>query len=255
MPSLRELQCNFASAIFAGGVPDDQLLACCGGAPEQVAQGLDAYRRSVLANLSSAVQATYPVVRAIVGHDFLVAATLCYAHERPSTSGDLNAFGHDFGDFLAHYGPAMSLPYLSDMARLEWQVLQVHGAEEAREQDLSRLTSTPPERWGELRFRLDPAHACLASDWPIARIWEVNQPDYIGDFQVDFDRAQTVLIQRRQAGIVVEVLDPGEGDFLQALEAGLDFAAAVEAAAQIPAFDLAVTLQRFIANGLLRQAC
>ncbi|MFA6311769.1 MAG: DNA-binding domain-containing protein [Sterolibacterium sp.] len=254
MPSLHKLQTDFAAAIFSGGDHVDALLAHCGGDGGRAALGLEAYRRSVLANLGGAVQATYPVLEAIVGKDFLTAAARRYALERPSTSGDLNAYGSDFDDFLAGYAPAADLPYLPAVARLEWLVQQVYGAADAQAQDFTALAATPPERWRELHFRLDPAHACLESTWPLARIWEVNQPDYDGDFLVDFDRAQTVLIHRRPGGTAVEALHPGEADFLRALGAGLNLDAAVEDATRFAEFDLQASLQRFIAAGLLRQA-
>ncbi|MCX7176174.1 MAG: DNA-binding domain-containing protein [Proteobacteria bacterium] len=253
MPSLHKLQADFAGAVFSGGDHVDVLLAHCGGDRGRAAQGLEAYRRSVLANLGVAVQATYPVLEAIVGKEFLAAAARRYAMERPSTSGDLNAYGGDFDDFLARYEPAAALPYLPDVARLEWLVQQVYGAKDVPAQDFGILAATPPDRWGELRFRLDPAHACLESAWPLARIWEVNQPGYAGDFEVEFDRPQTVLIHRRPGGTAVEALNPGELDFLRTLGAGQTLAAAVDAAAQFETFELQTCMQRCIAVGLLRQ--
>lgn len=254
MPSLHKLQTDFAAAVFAGAEHIDAMLAHCGGDRSRAAHGLEAYRRSVLANLSVAVRATYPVLEAIVGKEFLAAAARRYAMERPSTSGDLNAYGSDFDDFLAGYAPAADLPYLPAVARLEWLVQQVYGAVDAPAPDFTALAATPPERWQELHFRLDPAHACLESAWPLARIWEVNQPNYDGDFLVDFDQTQTVLIHRRPGGTAVEVLNPGEPEFLRALGAGLNLDAAVDAAARFAGFDLQASMQRFIAVGLLRQA-
>ncbi|HJW03354.1 MAG TPA: DNA-binding domain-containing protein [Azospira sp.] len=251
MPSLPELQGAFAAAIFAGDGAGAALLAHCAGTSEQAARGLAAYRRGVLGNLSAAVQATYPVLAAIVGPDFLAAAARRYALERPSCSGDLNAYGGDFDQFLAGYAPAAALPYLPAVACLEWLIQEVSGAEDGPEQDLAALAATAPEAWGELCFQLDPAHGCLAEDWPVARIWEVNQPGYAGDFQVDFERGQTVLVHRRPQGIAVEALPPGEYALLEALGTGASLATAVEAAAQDEGFDLAAALQRGITQGLL----
>ncbi|MBS1159812.1 MAG: hypothetical protein H6R15_2231 [Proteobacteria bacterium] len=253
MSALRELQTDFAAAMFAGDAA--KLLAHCAGDPERARQGIAAYRRSVLANLAAAVQATYPVSENIVGGEFLAAACRRYAESHPSRSGDLNAYGDQFAALLADYAAAASLPYLPDVARLEWLILQVHGAEDAPAQDLSRLATAPPESWGELRFRLDPAHALLASRWPVVRIWEVNQPDNGGDFAVDFRQPENALIQRRPAGIAVERLGAGEQALLAALQAANTLGEAVEQAiSDDEDFDLQGALQRFIGNGLLRLA-
>lgn len=123
----------------------------------------------MLANLSAAVRTTYPVVGAIIGEAFLDAAARRYALGHPSASGDLNACGSDFGDFLASFAPAASLPYLPDVARLEWLVHSVYGREDAPPQDLALLAGTTPDRWGDLHFQSDPAHEVMVSRWPLGR--------------------------------------------------------------------------------------
>jgi hypothetical protein len=248
MPSLRELQSAFAAAVFGDEMPFRFL------AGSSLQRGLEAYRRSVLANLAAAVRTTYPVVGAIVGDTFLDAAARRYARTRPSASGDLNAYGSDFGDFLASFAPAASLPYLPDVARLEWLVHAVYGREDAPSQDLSKLAGTLPEGWGDLHFELDPAHEVMASRWPLVRIWEVNQPGYGDDFRVDFDEAQIALIHRRENGTTVEKLARGEYRLLHALAEGASLGAAVGGAAGEEGFDLQSALRRFIACGLIRRA-
>jgi hypothetical protein len=252
MPSLRELQSGFAAAVFSGGEQATGFLSWCDG--RKPVRGLEAYRNSVLANLAGAVRTTYPVLERIVGKPFLTAAINCYVLGRPSTSGDLNAYGSDFGDYLATYEPAADLPYLSDVARLEWLVQAVYGMADAPNQELSGLATTPSERWGDLHFRLDPAHVVLASRWPLARIWEVNQQGYTGDFRVNFDERHIVFIHRRSAEIVVERLDDGEYTLIQSLVSGDTLTQAVEQASYLEGFNLQSALQRFVANGLLRQA-
>jgi hypothetical protein len=254
MSALRELQADFAAAMFSGDeTAVAQLLAHCDG--PLAGAGVGAYRDSVLSNLAAAVEATYPVVGAIVGTEFLAAAVRRYAREVPSRCADLNAYGDAFDRFLADYPPAASLPYLPDVARLEWAVQQVFVAPDAPPQDMTRLAATPPEAWGELRFRLDPGHALLDSPFPLVRIWEVNQPGYAGDFNVNFATAQHVLVHRRPAGTVVEALTPADYAFVITLKAEATLADAVDAAVAADAvFDLSATLQRHLHSGLLQQA-
>lgn len=68
MSSLHETQSQFAKALVCDD-SDTALLLHCAGSPEQVRAGINAYRRSVHANWSLAVAATYPVLATIVGHD------------------------------------------------------------------------------------------------------------------------------------------------------------------------------------------
>lgn len=252
MPSLREFQTGFAEAVFSAGAPSAAVMAWF--APVHAAAGIAAYRRGVRANLAGAVRASYPVVERIVGPAFLDAAIRRYVLARSSTRGDLNAYGHDFDAFLAGFEPAAGLPYLPDVARMEWAVQQVYGMADAPAQNLAPLVAILPQRWGDLHFQLDSAHAILRSSWPLARIWAVNQPDYEGDFAIDFDSAQTILIHRRPDGTAVEALTPGEAEWLSGLKQDLPLESAVAQAAAHTGFDLAAALRRFIGNGLIRRA-
>jgi len=254
MPALREMQAAFAAAAF-GGAADHRAFLDRFVHPEcrRAAQGLAAYRTSVLANLSAALTATYPLVQTIVGPDFFAAAARAYVMEVPSRSGDLNDYGDALDRFLGAYPPAASLAYLPDVARLEWRIQQVHRAPSAPAQDLTALAAMDGEEWDSLCFRLDPGHQLLASDWPLARIWAVNQPDYQGDFSVDFTQGQPVVVQRQAEGVQVMALARGEYRFLDALGQCRSLAEAVAAALDHdPGFDLAEVLPRHLRSGLIR---
>ncbi len=87
------------------------------------------------------------------------APPMTYASTYPSRSGDLNDFGGEFGDFLAGWPPAAQLPYLPDVARLEWAVERVFHAAEVPPLDLSRLAGVPQEELPGLRFALHPGQS------------------------------------------------------------------------------------------------
>src|SRR6185369_980913 len=98
MPSLRELEKGFASALFAaeGASPP---FAVAGAMP--AADRVSIYRNAMFANYRKALAATYPVVQRLVGVPFFNAAVDAYVRAHASTSGDLNGYGDVFGDFLA----------------------------------------------------------------------------------------------------------------------------------------------------------
>ena len=72
MPSLRELQQEFAAAVLAG---DGAAAAVRDDAPTNAAaERIAIYRRAVFANYRNALGATYPVVKRLVGAPFFDAA-------------------------------------------------------------------------------------------------------------------------------------------------------------------------------------
>src|SRR5271169_1907108 len=184
MRSLREVQRGFtAAALF----DDTASLAEIG----IVAGGLDpaariaVYRNNVFGNYRQALAATYPVVRRLVGGTLFDAAVAAFARAYPSQHGDVNRYGGDMARFLAAYPPARTLVYLPDVARLEWALDQANIAADSPPLDLRALAAVPAAALGALRFALHPSVQMVKSRHPIFRIWQVNQPGYAGDDQVE----------------------------------------------------------------------
>jgi hypothetical protein len=143
------------------------------------------YGASFEANLRGALRDTYPVVHRLVGEDFFNQAALRYLREHPSTSADIHAFGACFPDFLAGLDSAQNLPYLPDVARLEWLVHRAFHAAHAEALSLAALAALPAE--AHSRLRLLPCVKPMQSEFPVHRIWQVNQESWRGDASVNLD--------------------------------------------------------------------
>lgn len=242
MPSLLELQRRFATALLAPEPPS--------------APGLAAYRNTVFANWRSALGATFGVVRALTGTPFFDAAVDAFAHAHPSRGGDLNVYGDAFADFLAAYSPARDLPYLPDVARLEWALDEAQRAADApgNPQDVvTALAAVSPADFATLRCVLDPSCRLLRSSHPVLRIWRAHQPEGEALEGITLDGADDRLLVRRESnGVTVERVAPGEHAWLTALQAQATLPAALAAAlGKDPAFDLAAALQQRVADRTL----
>jgi len=289
MPSLRELQQAFAEAVLApAGTPPAFAITGPAGAsdgvepgriaadaePADAADRVGIYRNAVFANYRNALRASLPVVLRLVGEPFFHAAVDAFVRAHPSVSGDLNVYGDLFGDFLAGYPHAADLPYLADVARLEWAVDEAQRAADvlpAPDQVLAALAATAPERLPALRVRLDPSCRLVASEFPVLHIWQVNQPrraDDDGarpaedddpaspeedDNRVSLDEGGDLLVVRRRSeGVTLERVGAGEHAFLAALAAQTPLGVALDLALQADAaFDLGATLRTSIANGTI----
>jgi len=242
MPSLRDLQHRFAAAIVADAAEGDARVAV--------------YRNAVRANYRNALGATYRVVRELTGAPFFNAAVDAYARAHPSAGGDLNVYGGTFGDFLAAYPYARDLPYLPDVARLEWALDEAHRAADgdgSPERTLADLARVPGNAIAALRFALDPSCRLLRSPFPILRIWQVHQEGFAGDARVQFDAGTDfALVTRDATGVGAQRVAGGEFAWLAALLAGADLAAALDAALAADAtFDLGTALRARIADATL----
>jgi hypothetical protein len=239
MPSLRERQSSFALALVASGALADARIAI--------------YRNAVLANYRSALGATYPVVAQIVGTPFFNAAVDAYVLAHAATSGDLNLYGDRFGDFLGTYPHAQDLPYLPDVARLEWAIDDASRAADstgAPETILHDLAAISPTAITAQRFALASSCRIIASPYPVLRIWQAHQTGFVNDAAIAFGGAGDYLLVRREQGaVVVQRLAAGDCAWLEALSRGADLATAQSAAvAAEPTFDLGTALRRHIAE-------
>jgi hypothetical protein len=252
MPSLRELQRSLSAATLSHDPAAVATLPIVRGTLDP-GERIGIYRNNVLGNYRKVLAATYPVVRRLVGVPFFEAAVNHFVRRYRSTRGDVNHYGDAFAAFLTSYPPAHELAYLPDVARLEWAVDQANIAADAAPLDVAALAAVPLELRAELRFVLQPSAQLLASAYPILRIWRVNQPGHTGDDRVDLgEGGDTVIVVRNERGVTIEPVGAGDYALLAALAAGarLD-AAAEQASAAEPGFDLAQALRSHVANQVI----
>lgn len=249
MYALRETQFAFADAVIHGGT---DILPQLRTSSLPAARRMSVYRNNFYSNLASALAATYPVVRRLVGNDYFDQVAREYVRTYPSVSGDLQEYGEIFPDFLHVRPETESLPYLRDVAQLEWAWQEVFHADAGLGAfDVQGLSALAPEQQDRLGFRLNPASRLLYSRFPSLRIWQVNQEDFEGDAQVSLtDGGNRLLVLQHPGSIGIHALTNGDYLFLKSLARGLTLTGAYECVRkQDPAFDLGSALQKHVQLG------
>lgn len=258
--SLREIQTEFTAGVFGSFSPKLAAGIISGGLTAE--QRLAIYRNNVFSNLRGALRNSYPVILRLLGEAFFNHVADEYVRSHPSASGDLHNFGGDFDAFLASFESCAKLPYLPDVARLEWAWDQVFHAADCTppvlEHTLQRLATVPPEHYAGLHFSLHPACTLLTSDYPVLRIWQVNQADYAGDQRVDLSeggvRLALIRSNARRDDFTVEILalNVGEFAFLQAIRDGNALTTALDAALESDTrFDLGAAIHHCITHAII----
>lgn len=247
MPRLPELQASFAAGILGESLDAISAIAAGRFAPDQ---HLQIYRNNVFESLTGALKAIYPVIERLVGEGFFRFAADHYIRQHPPHSGNLHDFGFYYADFLAGFTPAAGLPYLPDVARLEWAWHEAFHAEDAAPFDAQRLAKVPAEQQGNLRFVLNPSARFLDSVYPVLSIWKANQ-DQAPEEIIDLTQGGApLMVIRRSLRVEIEILTPGEYALLHALLQGTNLEAACDAAFAVEsAFDLTTVLQRGVQGG------
>lgn len=163
----------------------------------------EVYRASVEANLGHALRDTYPVVNRLVGEDYFSQVARAYLRAHPSRCGDIHAFGAEFESFLAVQDSAEDFPYLPDVARLEWLTHQAFHAADAESLTPPALADLPSESYGSLC--LLPTVRMMRSEFPVHRIWQVNQESWAGGTVVRLEEGGVRLAVSR-VGLEVVLL-------------------------------------------------
>ena len=211
------------------------------------------YRGTMSATWRRTLGNAYPVVLALVGDEFFGGLVRAYGRQYPSDSPDLNQFGACFADFLADFPHVAELPYLPDMARLEWAVHLAHYAPDAQGVAPGALAARQPQQLEESRWRLHPACRLLASRWRVTALWQAHQAgEGQGRFPQDMQVASHAAVCRPRWKAHVLELDEAAHAALLALQQGKTFGAALDAAFEHDEnFDPGGQLGRWLAQALL----
>lgn len=242
---LARLQADFAAALL--GEDPGQFAAHLAGDPATALARLAVYRRAIAANRNGALLSAYPVVARIVGDAFFAEAAQQYSGAVPPDGGDLNRHGAAFADFLAVYPHAAALPWLPDVARLEWAGHEALLAADAPAFDFASLAAVPEVDQVQLSFTLHPSVRLERSAWPVLAIWEANQPDRDGTPDRDAGDDH-VLVWREGDRVRMALLSPAEAGIVAGLADGRPLG---ELAGPGNAEDFAAMLARLAEHGML----
>jgi hypothetical protein len=236
---LRELgQATAAKGVIGNGLEATQRLAI--------------YRNNTLLGLMEALRDGYPVVNKLVGIEFFNYLARNYLRRHPPKSGCLLSFGRELADFIEVFHANDGLPYLPDVARLEWSWHEAFHEADASALDVTALARVAPDSYNKLGFTLHPSARFLTSNFPVLKIWQTNQENYVGDDRISLDEGGChLLVYRPELEVNILSLSPSEYLFLSLLDLKLTLTQAVEQVLmKEPHFDVQAILQRGLLSGI-----
>ena len=185
-------------------------------APEEIPRRFAVYRNNVRHSLGRALAARFPVVEALVGAEFFTAMAGVFMTKAPPASPVLQAWGAALPGFIDAFPPVAHLPWLGDVARLEWaRGVAVHAAD-AAPASADALALPEPEA---LRPVLHPSVALWQSSYPALSIWQAHQPGADGS-ALSTGPEYALIGRQPDFAVVVVPVDVGTHAVLTALAAG-----------------------------------
>lgn len=226
----------------------DQIFAARSNAPSR---GLSAYRVNAQATAQRALAAAYPVLAQWVGEDNFAYLARDFWHQHPPQRGDLAQWGGALAAFVDAAPQLQHLPYLADVARIEWALHHGASAQDA-DQDLASFALLSEQAPEHVRLQLAPGTCVLPSSYPAVAIClshrgEGRLEDAAALLQAG--TAQTALVWRRGFVPCLQVLAEVDIGFVQALLQGASLALALDAAHAD--FDFCAWLTASVQSGLV----
>ncbi|HEX5279543.1 MAG TPA: DNA-binding domain-containing protein, partial [Micropepsaceae bacterium] len=246
MPTLLETERAIAAALRSDH---------CGAAAEMIAAGgvsaneaLAIYRNTFVSGAVKALRLSYPAVERLTGAEFFASAAAGFVAAAPPSSGCLDDYGAEFAGYLAQLETLRDLPWIADVARLDWAVNLALHADDAVALDAAGFAGAAgiaPER---LVLVPHVSLSLLRLDYPADAVWRaVLADDDSALAALDVHGGLFFLLVWRNADTVqVSRVSQAGFAFLSALCAGRTFAESFDVC---PAPDLPQLLAESLAAG------
>lgn len=222
------------------------------GKPEALAQHLTdpvhierarVYQNNRLSTLGQAIVDSFPAVARLVGDEFMRAMARAYVEAHPPRTPVLTFYGSGFPEFVDGFSPANSLPYLGDVARLDWAYLEAVFAPIIKALTASDLAGLSETEIAALAPGLHGSAQLLASSWNAAEIWAANRPGAESSAISLRQEGSAAVVWRAADGVAHRQIEGAELAFLETLIHSGTLGKAMAAAGTADAYE-------FFAEGL-----
>lgn len=248
---LSKIQELFARAMLVQRNGCDPLLASLfPNSTEILHERFKIYRNNIIASLSNILLETYPLIKALTGDEFATSLMHLYVLENPPSDACLNNYGKGLDAFIESYNPSKDLPYLPDVARLEWAMNEAYYAPDDRSLSPGDLQRQSFENLSDLPLHLRHSIRLIASPWPLEsiRLFCLNyHPDSDETLNLQDQGESRLMVYRPRLSVEVISLSHDEYIWLELLSEGENLGTALESVFKVyPSFDFQGYLQKHL---------
>lgn len=210
------------------------------------------YSSGYLARLVEAVENDYPALRRILGEGPFRSLVARYVRQCPPRSYDVGRVGDRLAGFLEADLLMKELPFLPDLARLEWAFAEAFVAADDPPLAWEALTRLPPATVAELPLELHSSVTLVRSRWPIFELRDCQDvPDDAVSIPVQ-GRPVNALVYRWSLEVTRRAVDDGEAELLSRLgDGGATLTLLADLQGEWSHERLAQTFRLWVSDGLI----
>lgn len=215
---------------------------------------LDIYAEMYFYRLRDCLAEDFRAVRAVIGPSRFHNLVTDYLLVHPSTHPSLRFAGRHLPLLLDTHPLADDWPFLADLARLEWAIVDAFDAADAAPLTERDLEALPATAWAELRFRLVPSVRLLDVRSAVQEIW--SRVDRGETPEAPPATPTSLVVWRSDFRVFHRPVEATEHAALRRAQDGETFGAICEDAAARTGLDsaaatLLLIVRRWLADGLL----
>lgn len=166
-PSLSQLQQNFNRALhYQASGEECNIVSDHFSADER----MQIYRNNFIVSLSEVLEATYPMVLALVGEECFTQLARQHVLNHPLLAGNVTHYGEHFSDTIALFPAVMeAAPYCIEVAKFEWAIDESGQRRDSQPLNqawhpLAKLADIDPSLHEQLTFHLASGVITFESD-------------------------------------------------------------------------------------------
>jgi hypothetical protein len=200
-------------------------------------QGINIYRRNLVANAQRALNISFPTVFEMLDSDVSEEVVIQFLQYCPPSQGDWSQWGETFPNFLATTKAAKDYAYLPCCAVLDWHIhCALHGKNQVLAQSsLSLLSDVEPDN---IVVEFNDNVTLIKTKYPITEIFDAHHHSEILERELAINKAQELLSKKLDEQVVmifrpefqpkVTTLTPSESEFMFSLMAEKSIATSLD---------------------------
>jgi hypothetical protein len=240
----------FTAVTGEGALMETAALVASGALEPEDRVGI--YAEMYWLRMRGAIRADYPFVREIVGEEDFEILVARHLRQRPSVHYSLGRLGADFAATVREAGVEV-LPWLADLAALEWARAESFVATDAPVLESSALVALGEGTFTRSRLVASPSLRVLHPSWDVLPVWRALERGLPWK-ELRVASADSPLVVWRQGFAVFHVpVSAPEAGALARVQAGLDLPAVCEAfaEAQEPAQAAFLAIGSWVSEGMM----
>lgn len=218
MIALHKFQETLLHDIYEGTITSAPYLANGNGG--YIAR-LNIYHNNLVLGVRDILQSFFPVVEKITGEGLFRTLAHDFMRAHPLQNGNRTVYGDKFADFLATHDLCREIPYLTDVARIEYAFHRAYDADDATVITSDVFAELLAQfNHGNIFLGLHPSVKIVTTHTNAFDIWQEHQKEDVDRVELQHQTEHILVWRQPDDDIVMCRIHAVTAQFFQSLHSG-----------------------------------